>query len=293
MKERKLAEARIRASEKRMSAIFDGMQDTIYQADRDGKILWTTASIKQLLGYSADEVKGKNIQDLYVCAADHDNLICGLDENNGRLQHFESRLLHKDGSHVSILENSHYRHKDEEIIGIEGTIRDITALKHAKEELHKEKERAHVTLSSIGDGVITTDMGGDIEYMNTVRAHVTLSSIGDGVITTDMGGDIEYMNTVAEESTGWKLEDARGKAIMDVFNIVEEKSQEPPNNPADLCLKQGKSIILSGHLLLIHAHRKERLSVEVNASPIRDSNSDVMGAVLVFHECYGRGTCLS
>jgi diguanylate cyclase (GGDEF)-like protein/PAS domain S-box-containing protein len=99
-----------------------------------------------------------------------------------------------------------------------------------------------------------------------------------------MGGDIEYMNTVAEESTGWKLEDARGKAIMDVFNIVDEKSQEAPNNPADLCLKQGKSIMLSGHLLLIHTHRKERLSVEVNASPIRDSNSDVMGAVLVFHD---------
>ena len=256
IKERKLAEQRISASEKRMSAIFDGMQDTIYQANCDGNILWTTASIRQLLGYSVDEVKGKNIQDLYVCAADHDNLICGLDENNGRLQHFESRLLHKDGSHISILENSHYRYNNEEIIGIEGTIRDITALKHAKEELHKEKE----------------------------RAHVTLSSIGDGVITTDMGGDIEYMNTVAEESTGWKLEDARGKAIMDVFNIVDEKSQEPPNNPADLCLKQGKSIMLSGHLLLIHAHRKERLSVEVNASPIRDSNSDVMGAVLVFHD---------
>ena len=66
MKERELAEERISVSEKRMSAIFDGMQDTIYQTDRDGKIIWTTPSIKQLLGYGVDEAKGKNILDLYT-----------------------------------------------------------------------------------------------------------------------------------------------------------------------------------------------------------------------------------
>jgi len=257
MKERELAEERIRVSEKKMSAIFDGMQDTIYQTDRDGKIIWTTPSIKKLLGYSADEARSKNIVDLYVCPGDHDELKHELDISDGRLQHFETRLLHKDGSHIWILENSHYNYNDKnEITGIEGTIRDITAIKQAKEELHKEKE----------------------------RAHVTLGSIGDGVITTDMGGDIEYMNTVAEESTGWKLEDARGKPIMDVFRIIEEKSLEPPHNPAELCLKQGKSVMLSGHLLLIHLNREERLSVEVNASPIRSSNADIMGVVLVFHD---------
>ena len=257
MKERAQAEERIRISEKRMSAIFDGMQDTIYQTDSNGTILWTTPSIRQLLGYSVEEAKSKNILELYVCAGDHDDLKHALDMNQGRLQHFETRLQHKDGSHIWILENSHYRYNnDEEIIGIEGTIRDITALKQAKEELHQEKE----------------------------RAHVTLGSIGDGVITTDLGGDIEYMNTVAEESTGWKLEEARGKPIMDVFSIVDEKTQKSPHNPADLCLKQGKSVMLSGHLLLIHRHREDRLSVEVNASPIRDSNAAIMGVVLVFHD---------
>ena len=75
-----------------------------------------------------------------------------------------------------------------------------SALKQAKEDLHREKE----------------------------RAHVTLESIGDGVITTDLNCNIEYMNTVAEQSTGWKLEDARGNPIMDVFRIVEEKSYAIP-----------------------------------------------------------------
>ncbi len=257
MKELEQAEERIRVSENRMSAILDGMQDTIYQTDCNGTILWTTPSIKQLLGYTVEEAMTKNILELYVHSDDHDQLKHGLDVNQGRLQHFETRLQHKDGSQIWILENSHYRYdQDEEIIGIEGTIRDITALKQAKEELHQEKE----------------------------RAHVTLGSIGDGVITTDLGGDIEYMNSVAEESTGWKLEDARGRPIMEVFSIVDEKTQASPHNPADQCLKQGRSVMLSGHLLLIHRHRKERLSVEVNASPIRDSNAAIMGVVLVFHD---------
>ncbi|MDX2477994.1 MAG: EAL domain-containing protein [Gammaproteobacteria bacterium] len=257
MKERAQAEERIRVSEKRMSAIFDGMQDTIYQTDCNGTILWTTPSIEHLLGYTVKEAMMKNILELYVNPDDHEDLIHELDTNHGRLQHFETRLQHKDGSQIWILENTHYRYdKNKVIIGIEGTIRDITALKQAKEELHQEKE----------------------------RAHVTLGSIGDGVITTDLGGDIEYMNAVAEYSTGWKLEDARGKPIMDAFSIVDEKTQESPPNPADQCLKQGKSIMLSGHLLLIHRHREERLSVEVNASPIRDSNANIMGVVLVFHD---------
>ena len=69
MKERAQAEERIRISEKRMSAIFEGMEDTIYQTDCNGTIIWTTPSIKQLLGYSVKEAKSKNILDLYVLLA--------------------------------------------------------------------------------------------------------------------------------------------------------------------------------------------------------------------------------
>ncbi len=257
MREREQAEERTRSSEQRMSAIFDSMQDTIYQTDISGCVLWTTPSIKQLLGYDTDEVVNRNIKDFYVCATDHDELKHSLDVNYGRLQHFETRLQHSDGSEIWISENSHYKYDDHgEVIGIEGTIRDITALKQAKEALHQEKE----------------------------RAQVTLGSIGDGVITTDLNGDIEYMNSVAEQSTGWKLEDARGRPMLKVFKVVDEKTLEEPPDPAALCLEQGKSTMLAGHLLLIHRYRSQRLSVEVNASPIRDSNADISGVVLVFHD---------
>lgn len=257
MREREQAEERSRNSEQRMTAIFDSMQDTIYQTDISGCILWTTPSIKQLLGYDSSDVINKNIKDFYVCPSDHDELKHSLDVHYGRLQHFEARLQHNDGSVIWISENSHYKYDEQgEVIGIEGTIRDITALKQAKEALHQEKE----------------------------RAQVTLGSIGDGVITTDLNGEIEYMNSVAEQSTGWKLEDARGKPMLKVFKVVDEKTLEPPPDPAALCLEQGKSSMLAGHLLLIHRYRNQRLSVEVNASPIRDSNADISGVVLVFHD---------
>jgi len=257
IKERRSAEERIRASEHRMSAIFESMQDTIYQTDISGTILWISPSIKHLLGYSVREVQDKNIKSFYVCDSDYEDLKRALDINYGRLQHFETRLLHKNGSHIWISENSHYKYDENgDITGVEGTIRDITALKQAKEALHQEKE----------------------------RAQVTLRSIGDGVITTDLNGNIEYMNTVAEQATGWKLEDARGNPIPEVFNIVDEKTLQPPPNPARLCLEKGKSTMLVGNLLLIHRYRNQRLSVEVNASPIRDSSAEISGVVLVFHD---------
>jgi diguanylate cyclase (GGDEF)-like protein/PAS domain S-box-containing protein len=257
MREREQAEERIRSSEQRMSAIFDSMQDTIYQTDICGCVLWATPSIKQLLGYETNDAIGRNIRDFYVCASDHDDLKRSLDVNYGRQQHFETRLQHNDGPQVWVSENSHYKYDEHgEVIGIEGTIRDITALKQAKEALHQEKE----------------------------RAQVTLGSIGDGVITTDLNGKIEYMNFVAEQSTGWKLEDARGKPMHKVFKVVDEKSLELPPDPAARCLEQGKSTMLAGHLLLVHRYRNQRLSVEVNASPIRDSNADISGVVLVFHD---------
>lgn len=257
MQVRKQAEERSRRSEQRMSAIFDSMQDIIYQTDINGRIQWATPSIKQLLGYDPHELIDNNIKDFYVRAGEHEYLKQSLDINYGRLQHFETCLQHKDGSHIWISENSHYKYDEiGDAIGIEGTIRDITALKQAKEALHQEKE----------------------------RAEVTLRSIGDGVITTDLNGIIEYMNTVAEQSTGWKLQDARGKPMLRVFKLVDEKTLEPPPDPAALCLEQGKSTMLAGHLLLIHRYRSQKLSVEVNASPIRDSNADVTGVVLVFHD---------
>jgi diguanylate cyclase (GGDEF)-like protein/PAS domain S-box-containing protein len=99
-----------------------------------------------------------------------------------------------------------------------------------------------------------------------------------------MNGDVQYMNKVAEQSTGWKLEDARGKPVLTVFRVIDERSQEIAPDPVALCLNHGKSNMLTGHLLLTHRYRDQQLSVEVNASPIRDTSARITGVVLVFHD---------
>jgi len=247
IEQRARAEERIRASEQQLSAIFDSMQDTIYQTDIDGNIIWTTPSIKQLLGYTAKEIKGRNIREFYASTKDYEIFKQALDTNYGRLQHFETQLVHQSGFSLWVSENSHYKYKHGDIVGIEGTIRDITALKQAKEALFQEKE----------------------------RAQITLGSIGDGVITTDLNGDIDYMNTIAEQATGWKLEEARGMPSKRVLKVIDEKTLKSPFDAISHCLKSGKNTNLAGHLLLVHRHRSQRLSIELNASPIRNSASEI------------------
>jgi len=257
IRKRQSAEGRIAASKRRLAAILNGMQDTIYQTDTDGRILWTTPSVEQLLGVDCAGIRNSNIRDHYVDPQERAALLAILERSDGHAAFFETRMKKADGTVVWVSENAHYRYNREGgIAGIEGTIHDITPLKRVESELFKEKE----------------------------RAQVTLGSIGDGVITTDMNGNIEYMNRIAEQRTGWSLDEAGNKPLHKVFNIVEEKTLKTPPDPVRLSLEEGKSVMLPGYLLLVHRYLNQRLSVEVIASPIRDSSDAITGVVLVFHD---------
>jgi len=89
------------------------------------------------------------------------------------------------------------------------------------------------------------------------RYRVTLKSIGDGVIVTDPEGKITLMNDVAQTMTGWKEEEALGHPVHEVFNIVNEYSREPVENPILNVLKKGKVVGLANHTLLIARDGKE------------------------------------
>jgi PAS domain S-box-containing protein len=84
------------------------------------------------------------------------------------------------------------------------------------------------------------------------RAQVTLKSIGDAVITTDIRGLVEFINPVAEKLTGWRSEEARGKSIEKIFKIVYEESRKTAVNPVYRCINQEKAVGLDDHLLLIN-----------------------------------------
>jgi len=112
---------------------------------------------------------------------------------------------------------------------------------------------------------------------------VTIRSIGDGVITTDKSGKVMHMNPVAEKLTGWSLEEATGKSLIEVFNIVHAVSRDIFDNSINRVLTNGKIIGVSNDLLLIAKDGKES-QIADNLAPIRNSDDDIVGAVLVFRD---------
>ena len=112
---------------------------------------------------------------------------------------------------------------------------------------------------------------------------ITLLSIGDGVVATDTEARITRMNTVAEELTGWPAEEARGKHISEVFNIVHEKSRKPAVIPVTDVLTSGEARTLANHTVLISRHGHER-PIADSAAPIHDGSGQIKGVVLVFRD---------
>ena len=112
---------------------------------------------------------------------------------------------------------------------------------------------------------------------------ITLHSIGDGVIATDDIGRIVRMNPVAETLCGWKLEDAKGKYLPEVFKIISSLTGQPAEDPAKRVLEDGQVVGLANHTVLISKDGTE-YQIADSASPIKDKSGNVKGVVLVFSD---------
>lgn len=111
----------------------------------------------------------------------------------------------------------------------------------------------------------------------------TLHSLGDGVISTDINGNIEIMNAVAESLTGWKKEMAKGKPFDEVFHLMDAFTGERLENPITKILETEEAVIIDKELLLISASG-ENYPIEDSACPIKDEKGNVIGAVIVFRD---------
>jgi diguanylate cyclase (GGDEF)-like protein/PAS domain S-box-containing protein len=147
------------------------------------------------------------------------------------------------------------RDTGDRIVAYEGTIANITERKRAEQAVFAEKE----------------------------RAQVTLQSIGDAVISTDAEGRIEYINPIAESLTAWSLDEARGRPIADVLNLVNEITREPIENPLNFALGRSENGGSADHSVLITRSGQE-VAIQESAAPICDRQGRVIGAVIVFHD---------
>ena len=115
------------------------------------------------------------------------------------------------------------------------------------------------------------------------RAQVTLNSIGDAVISSDIGGQVTYLNPVAERMTGWSLEEAAGHPLAEVFRIIDGTTREAVRNPMALAIQENKTVGLTPNCVLVRRDGVEA-AIEDSAAPIHDRRGQVSGAVMVFHD---------
>jgi PAS domain S-box-containing protein len=111
----------------------------------------------------------------------------------------------------------------------------------------------------------------------------TLRSIGDAVIATDASGRITMMNQVAVSLTGWSEADAQGRALVDVFRIVNEHTRETVSSPVDRVLETGGVVGLANHTVLLARDGRE-IPIDDSGAPIRGEDGVIAGVVLVFRD---------
>jgi PAS domain S-box-containing protein len=112
---------------------------------------------------------------------------------------------------------------------------------------------------------------------------VTLTSIGDAVIATDMEGRITFLNPVAEALTAWTLERSLGRPVASVFCTINEKTGQPAADVVSRALNEKCVVNLANHTALVTRDGRH-IPIEDSAAPILDAAGNVSGAVLVFHE---------
>jgi diguanylate cyclase (GGDEF)-like protein/PAS domain S-box-containing protein len=254
--ERRGAEDALRNSEAKFRGLFESMMEGVYQTSRDGRILVANPAFVNLMGYgSAEELYQVPAAALYWYASDRETFVRRV-ESESELRNEEYVLRRKDGTMLVVMDSSRVvRDKQGRITGYEGTLTDVTERKKAETAVFQAKE----------------------------RAQVTLQSIGDAVITTDSEGRIDYMNPVAESLTGWENREAQAQLIGDVLIIVDEATREAGESPVMRCLREGRVLGLTEHTVLMN-RRGQELAIQDSAAPIRDRAGNLIGAVMVFHD---------
>jgi diguanylate cyclase (GGDEF)-like protein/PAS domain S-box-containing protein len=254
--ERRGAEDALRNSEAKFRGLFENVMEGVYQTSREGRILVANPAFVQMLGYSSvQEVYDLPAVGLYWNPGDREIFMRRI-ESEGELRNEEFVLRRKDGSMLVVVENSRVvRDESGLITGFEGTIADVTERKKAETAVYQAKE----------------------------RAQVTLQSIGDAVITTDADGRIDYMNPIAESLTGWENHEAQTRLIGEVFTVVDEATREAGESPVTRCLREGQMLGLAEHTVLVN-RRGQEIAIQHSAAPIRDRAGNLIGAVMVFHD---------
>ncbi len=249
----------LRDLEERNELALYSANDGLWDFDTVNNRVYLSPRWKAMLGYDEADVGHAPDWRTLVHSDDMSRVQAAIrDHVAGKTPIFESmhRMRHATGEWRWVISRAKAKVDDKgRLLRLVGVELDVTERKLYEEALFREKE----------------------------SAQITLQSIGDGVITTDAKGVIDYVNPVAEALTGWRLEDGQGRAIEEIFRAFHEETCEPLENPLAVAIRRTRSIKSVRPMLLIRRDGNE-IYVESTASPIRDGSGAVSGGVLVFHD---------
>ncbi|MCO5387997.1 MAG: EAL domain-containing protein [Desulfosporosinus sp.] len=236
----------------RYRLLADEVQDIILFISPEGQIIDANEAAVKRYGYTRQELTNMPVDKLRL-PEDQLTVPCFL-QNAPKGMQFELKHVCKDGSVFPIDVSAKGATSNGKPIII-SLIRDISERKKVEAEVWLEKE----------------------------RAQVTLESIGDAVITTDVQANIEYFNPVAEALTGWSNKEAVGLSLEKVFKIINEETGESVESPVARSLREGRIVSIADQTVLINK-LGNTVSIEDSAAPIRDRDDTIIGAVLVFRD---------
>jgi PAS domain S-box-containing protein len=248
---------RLRHQKSMLESLLDSIQDPIYFKDMQNRYLGCNRAFEKFADRSEQELLGKTDETVLppeISASFHSSDQEMLAASTAARS--EETVLCPDGRTVifDVLKTP-YIGPDDNLLGLIGICRNITELKQAEQQAAEERE----------------------------RLRVTLHSIGDGVIATDVCGNITSLNKVAEQLTGWADEEAVGLPSADVFKIVDEQTEEPCADPVRQALALGMMTdIENGSMLICRDGR--RLSIADSCAPIRSREGRIIGTVIVFRD---------
>jgi PAS domain S-box-containing protein len=295
--QRKRAEEELKESEERYKAIVEGAPDGIATINLKGVVMSCNSAFLNLTGFSKNEIVGKHISRLpTVRAKDIPNYL-KLFANmvRGKLSTpVAFQWVRKDGeirwgeTHATLLKPKG------KTTGVHIIVRDTTECKKTEKELYEYHQHLEELVEERTRELETANQKLQREISEREQAElflaaekerlaVTLRSIGDGVITTDTEGIIVLINKKAEVLTGYTQEEAVGKPLDAIFNIVSEETRDPCENSVEKVLNQGAVVMLGSDTMLISKDGTEKIIADSGA-PIRDINNVIIGVVLVFRD---------
>jgi PAS domain S-box-containing protein len=254
-------QAKLRNSEALHQSLVETLPFFIFRKDAEGRFMFVNERFCKHFNLTKDQIIGKTDLDLFpedfAAKYRRDDMLVRQSEQN--LDVVETHQSN-DGStqYVHVVKSPIYD-AENKLIGVQGVFWDVTERRRAEEKLAAEKERLHVTLRSIGDGVISTDING----------HVTL------------------MNQVAEELTGWSHAEAKGKPLADIFKCLDVRKRQPIPCSIGAVLDTGQRVETTEHQVLLSREGTECL-IEGRCAAMRDRQRQIIGAVLVFQNITDR-----